>query len=193
MTMPSATFEYLPGKLTDAFDYVRDCFEWLAAGGGNLESLSHELNLERIAREAEHLLLNIRYVQNRLAPVNRLPSELLGVIFEQMMDSHLPAKAISYRKIGCQWPVAQSVCRHWRSTAVHTPMLWTYIEVHDSHSTMWDSRRGVTSTIFARSGVLPLNLHLIANDSQYHRGGKSLLDELASNSWRYQNIFNWRR
>ncbi|KAI0691998.1 hypothetical protein BC835DRAFT_1521118 [Cytidiella melzeri] len=31
--MPSATFEFLPGKMAGAFKYVRDCFQWLAAGG----------------------------------------------------------------------------------------------------------------------------------------------------------------
>ncbi|KAI0686652.1 hypothetical protein BC835DRAFT_1220195, partial [Cytidiella melzeri] len=74
-------------------------------------------------------LSNIRYVRNRLAPVNRLPPELLGVIFEHTMNPHLPATAILPKEMECRWPVVQSVCRHWRYTAVHTPVLWSYVDV----------------------------------------------------------------
>ncbi|KAI0691995.1 hypothetical protein BC835DRAFT_92339 [Cytidiella melzeri] len=180
--MPSATFQFNPGKMADAFEYVRDCFEWLAAGGGDLESIAHELKLEKFARGAEHLLSDIRSTQNRLAPVNQLPPELLGAIFAYLKTPHIPAKS-SIEFIKCKWPVAQSICRHWRFAAVHTPVLWSFIQV-DSYFISFQNRLDFVSAIFARSGALPLDLRL-RGDGAAFSNNKSLL---SSNSWRIQEL-----
>ncbi|KAI0691997.1 hypothetical protein BC835DRAFT_92972 [Cytidiella melzeri] len=188
--MASATFEFSPGKIADAFEYVRDCFEWLAAGGGDLESLAHELHLDKIARGAERLISDIRSVQNRLVPVNRLPPELLRDVFEHLLDPQDPAHLfIPFRQH--HWPVVQSVCRHWRHTAVRTPMLWSYVRVRDRHSYVTEDPSDLASKMFMRSGVAPLTVHVRSRnfvDTDRGLHDESLRNQLALNSWRIYEL-----
>ncbi|KAI0691996.1 hypothetical protein BC835DRAFT_93151 [Cytidiella melzeri] len=189
--MPPATFDVQPGLAADAFQYVCNCFEWLAAGSGMLESqrsIVQELDLEKFAQRAERLLWTIRCVQNRSAPVNRLPPELLGVIFEHLMDLQVPAHP-SNELMEYQWPVVQSVCRYWRDTAVHTPLLWSYVRIRNPHAKQ--AQPGLASTILTRSGVVPLTIHIRSqglNDVVREPCDEHLRDQLKANSWRIYEL-----
>ncbi|KAI0692003.1 hypothetical protein BC835DRAFT_1359129 [Cytidiella melzeri] len=87
-----------------------------------------------------------------------------------------------------KWPVVQSVCRHWRNTAVHMPALWSHIHVHHRHlSTLPEDQQDFVSTMFARSGACPLYLRFRGNEGGF-KNDKLLLGELESNSWRIQEL-----
>ncbi|KAI0682810.1 hypothetical protein BC835DRAFT_1423963 [Cytidiella melzeri] len=181
--MPSNSFDFQPGKMRAALDYVMECFQWLAAGDDRLDRVVHELEIDKVIEATKTFLRNLRGARNRLAPINRLPPELLGAIFEYLTGSRsLLIVSKEHERIGSQ--KFQSVCRHWRLTAVNTPALWTYIRV----SSFRTSERAFASTSLVRSGVLPLDVNL--QDSRFADViGRRVREGVKSNSGRIRELF----
>ncbi|KIJ14369.1 hypothetical protein PAXINDRAFT_41291, partial [Paxillus involutus ATCC 200175] len=57
-------------------------------------------------------------MQNFLAPVSRLPNEMLLAIFEEAVSCQDPRKAVR-----AEFNISQ-VSRRWRDLAIHSPRLW---------------------------------------------------------------------
>ncbi|KAA1479409.1 hypothetical protein DENSPDRAFT_789182, partial [Dentipellis sp. KUC8613] len=100
--------------------------------------LSADTNLRtRIGHEMDavvQMLYSLRFHYNSLAPVNRLPSEVLIHIltFLERID---PPRSIDWSKaatgdnIDIGWLHATHVCRQWRIAALGYPCLWSDIYV----------------------------------------------------------------
>ncbi|TFY68948.1 hypothetical protein EVG20_g3357 [Dentipellis fragilis] len=86
------------------------------------------------------VLYSLRFCHNSLAPVNRLPSEILTRVFSllQMLD---PIRSLDYSKpatgynIDIGWLRATHVCCQWRIAAVGDPCLWS--NIHVSSGARW--------------------------------------------------------
>ena len=66
--------------------------------------------------------------RNRLsqnATISRLPIETLGIIFELLQDTTFPPFE---DRVKTEITISH-VSRHWRDVAIHSPLLWTYIDV----------------------------------------------------------------
>jgi hypothetical protein len=70
-------------------------------------------------RTEEHLR-SLFQRRNSLSPVNRLPIELLALVFS-MVQAH-------WREFSNSWMVVTRVCQQWRTVALNSPSLWKCIK-----------------------------------------------------------------
>src|ERR1700723_3525318 len=102
---------------------------------------------------SERVGIEYAHVQNTLAPISSLPSELLSAIFEAG-DFLPPLAAINNSALPFEIAISQITAR-WRYVALSTPRLWTriYIRMNRDHLDK-------TETYLQRSKALLLDLRL---------------------------------
>ncbi|KAG8698832.1 hypothetical protein FRC09_006997 [Ceratobasidium sp. 395] len=93
--------------------------ETLLTVNSHLELL--ELEEEKL-RDTRALLTTLRNKSTTLAPVNKLPQEILSYVFF-LAKSH----CVHDEDFGSHGPTI--VCSHWRHVAMNTPNLWTHIDI----------------------------------------------------------------
>ena len=102
--------------------------------------MSRDLNPSRKAvaleRDVLTVLITIRSAMNQIAPINRLPPEILARIFE-------------FRKGDKDLISATHVCWRWRSALTSTPSLWTGLA-------LWNPSR--VFAYLTRSAALPIDV-----------------------------------
>ncbi|KIK51411.1 hypothetical protein GYMLUDRAFT_64855 [Collybiopsis luxurians FD-317 M1] len=108
------------------------------------------------------------------SPLDRIPSEMLAEIFMWCLPLYPIPKP-------SQPPFAlTTVCRHWRQTAIDTPLLWRSLSIYVPLKPLSDatvSRRLATIKLWIeRSGILPLQLSL-RGDIGYWAGADGQLKE----------------
>ncbi|KAJ7195101.1 hypothetical protein GGX14DRAFT_475377 [Mycena pura] len=89
-------------------------------------------------------LASLKAHRNSIAPIFRLPTELLVEISLRLSD--LPCKTIT------------KVCRHWHAISSATPALWTRVELD-----LWNQQRFLSQ--MRLSGGLPLTISIRMLDS----------------------------
>ncbi|KAF8837263.1 hypothetical protein BDN67DRAFT_909567, partial [Paxillus ammoniavirescens] len=114
---------------------------------------------QELSNEAFHVQYSILTLQSRIAqitnetaPISRLPSDVLAIIFEES------------RRLLNQWPGPRRplpvevqlshVCARWRQVALSTPSLWTTIKVPILH------REVAVRAYLQRCNQSPLDIHL---------------------------------
>ena len=104
--------------------------------------------LEQVAFEVLHL---IRSLKNRLAPINRIPPEVLTLIpdFWDTRDRDQDVIALSH------------VCRAWREAFTSYSSLWTDLDCVDAEK---------TRVYLKRSGSSPINLWIDVEDGPLPHG-----------------------
>ncbi|KAF7798076.1 hypothetical protein EIP86_009290 [Pleurotus ostreatoroseus] len=123
-----------------------------------LTALSLQYSREVFRIQCAKQVLRSQY--NTLAPISRLPTELLSLIFRAFVDDYwasseqevyvMPGLDIAtYESSMCGWLVVLHVCRRWRSVALGEPSLWTRIELRCEP---------FVTLALARSGSLPLDV-----------------------------------
>jgi hypothetical protein len=113
-------------------------------------ALRDELDAQITALESQVCELKRR--RNHLAPIARLPPELLASVFifyRNSCYSENPRKLYNLK-----WLSIAAVCSYWRTTALGTESLWSYIDFADDRSD-----RGLT--MFSRAGGTPLSLQVL--------------------------------
>ncbi|KIM35545.1 hypothetical protein M413DRAFT_32410 [Hebeloma cylindrosporum] len=80
-------------------------------------------------RRVREILQLLEERRNTAVPINRLPTEILTSIFESLQDHHkfddlFPAATEYELSMSHSWQVVTRICRHWRSVALSTPVLW---------------------------------------------------------------------
>lgn len=121
----------------------------------------------------------IRGYSNSLQAVNRLPPEVLAMIFKEIQQ-HLPSfvplpdDENSFNNQHKDWLVTTHVCRHWRGIVAACPRLWSTI---DSHL--------IPRTFLKRSGNGPLTLYLGVREPGITQ---SLIEALVPQSHRFQEF-----
>lgn len=132
----------------------------------------------------EHILqissAALRGYHNTLIPVNRIPPEVMAMIFanmQQRLPSFVPIPETGeYGDQHRSWLAVVHVCRHWRGIAATFPVLWSSI---DSHI--------IPRTFLRRSKSVPLSLYL---DVRHPQPGitPGLIKSLARQSHRIEQF-----
>jgi len=94
-----------------------------------------------IERKLRKILQSTKVIKNTFPPVNRLPPEILSSILE-------------HRASDLDLVAATHVCRHWRSTLISNPSLWTDFWCQSGH----DVDR--TLTYLKRSKSAPIDVEV---------------------------------
>lgn len=152
-------------------------------------------------KQVESLFENIRKLRNRMAPINRIPPELLCTIFEHttMDELHRPfAGWPQTRPRPYSWQIIQSVCHHWRQMALRTPVLWSYISICDrvppSPRPVFDEagvrvrNSHLVDLSLRKSGVVPLVVQLDGQGKHSKSALRTLTEKLAAESWRIRKF-----
>ncbi|KAH9922564.1 hypothetical protein B0H21DRAFT_165303 [Amylocystis lapponica] len=93
---------------------VQDAYNWVSQRQSKMLRCYHSL----------------RALQNSLIPANRLPNELLVMIFRFVETGQYEPEWTRY--IYMRWFKLMGVCRHWRAIALATPYLWAKIDITKS-------------------------------------------------------------
>ncbi|KDQ10039.1 hypothetical protein BOTBODRAFT_58385 [Botryobasidium botryosum FD-172 SS1] len=148
-----------------AVETLRESTLALASPGHDspfVDALYHEIdaNLSKIkSMEAQMCigrtaLQSMRNQSRVLAPINRLPVEILSRIFSMSIEEEKDS-------VKCRSPgqtnfvdTPPQVCRYWRDVAFHTSSLWTHITLHES----MPHHRTRAELSLKRSKRLPLHI-----------------------------------
>ena len=90
-------------------------------------------------------------LKNSLVPINRLPPELLALV-------------LTFRESERDLISATAVCRHWRTTFISTPNLWTNIVC--SEQAKPEAFVPHVRTYLKRSGTVPVSVQIPAHASR---------------------------
>ncbi|KAF7293772.1 F-box domain-containing protein [Mycena chlorophos] len=104
----------------------------LAAQVGTLKTLLEQLTDEHTGTNEA-----IDGLSRLLAPVRRLPAEVLGEIFLWALKSY---RVHGQKRTRAPWFLGQ-VCRSWRNVAISLPSLWAKVTVHNDYNNLADVRR----------------------------------------------------
>ncbi|TFK72342.1 hypothetical protein BDN72DRAFT_836309 [Pluteus cervinus] len=83
--------------------------------------------LDKEIAQLQERLCSLRTLRNSLAPISKVPTELLSKMFSHTQDrtgSSFPDEVNFDTRFFLSW-----VCRHWRFTALATPSLWNIISM----------------------------------------------------------------
>jgi F-box-like len=125
---------------------VQEMIDTLNVANSTVETLKIQLAAATETRDTIHHEL-LLYMASR-APINRIPSEILSLIFENC-----------YAEQATRNKVLSLVCKSWRNTVVDTPRLWSHIIIRTS----WEVRELRTLWNYAevcltRSRGVPLDI-----------------------------------
>jgi hypothetical protein len=146
-----------PEEATIIHDDVRTAESRLSPLGAEIERAADVVNKLKCRRDefsyyiAEHQAL--------LAPMRRLPAELLSQIFSHYCNhgySKEESRSTSFRKH--PFTLAQ-VCRRWREVVLSTPAIWSKFRVEFDDYNM-ERCAAMTHAWLSKSGTCPLSLAL---------------------------------
>ena len=81
--------------------------------------------LNSLKRKRAHIQESVDDIDTILAPVRRLPTDVLGVIFRHCLATHRnPVISTSEAPI-----LLTQICRDWRSIALSIPQLWSRLYI----------------------------------------------------------------
>ncbi|TRM57723.1 hypothetical protein BD626DRAFT_464512 [Schizophyllum amplum] len=122
-----------------------------------------DVEMDNIQRMSFQLIEAVKYARNRRAPINRLPDEILEIIFLLAQPYHadfIPSWPISTRWLR-QMVAVTHVCKRWRDAALLCPSLWS--AVNTCKSRLGD----VGEDLLRRSGSAPLNVFYFTSRHPY--------------------------
>ncbi|KAK0452033.1 uncharacterized protein EV420DRAFT_703714 [Desarmillaria tabescens] len=132
----------------------------------NAEISRLESILIRLRHGRDELSLCLDAWESRLAPVRRLPVEILTGIFKDAcspmpISSYFPARNAVQALIITPLRIA-SVCAFWRSIALATPEMWTCVYAHANQADVSEALCSVISLYQDRSCARPLSIFISA-------------------------------
>ncbi|KAI0345942.1 hypothetical protein BDW22DRAFT_932249 [Trametopsis cervina] len=157
-------------SLSSTLDWLKDVDDReMLRLSQEMDSFAHNALLERV----QSLVYALRRIRNRSSTINRLPTEILSIIFEFLMPPYprirfppvvmdemdmaynvepwVPDLTENYSTLWASIAAVSLVCRNWRDVALATPLLWTDILVSSHHGDF-------ISTQLVRSTMYPLNV-----------------------------------
>ena len=111
---------------------------------------AHPIQIDQAMFKLPSISRTVRELRNSLAPINRLPPEILALV---------PTFRASERDL----MNATAVCKHWRRTFISTPDLWNNI-ICSEHTGLHITPR--LQTYFERSGSVPVDVEVPAKVSR---------------------------
>ncbi|KAJ7625771.1 hypothetical protein FB45DRAFT_1060401, partial [Roridomyces roridus] len=117
--------------------------------------------LARLVRERDNLVLKGKGCKEVLAPVRRIPPELVFEIFSRVRCTRIINPQTAERVEQPPWMLSH-ICKSWRQTAIGSPSLWRSIRI--IHGLGKNSYRtgfpiAMIQTQLSRTGSLPLHIH----------------------------------
>ncbi|THU97231.1 hypothetical protein K435DRAFT_663014, partial [Dendrothele bispora CBS 962.96] len=112
-TLRSSSYGYNPDP-----EELSHIFQSLSRSQEDLQSL--EMQILHLQSQREQLQTRVHHLNSLLAPIRRLPPELLLKIFRICC----PASIISIDCVDSPVLVISQVCTGWRDLVHNTPILW---------------------------------------------------------------------
>lgn len=124
-----------------------------------LGDIDHEISrledlLDHARRERAAISSSIDLCRAVSAPIRSLPNEMLSDIFY----ATIPPLDTSFMSMACMPWAASQVCSRWRSIALSTPRLWSYVSVSVYEETNWGDEAPGPSNAERRLQVLSSRL-----------------------------------
>ncbi|KAH9922626.1 uncharacterized protein B0H18DRAFT_1017134 [Fomitopsis serialis] len=116
----------------------------------------HRAILDSVADQLRRAMLCVEHTRNILAPINRLPSEILCMIFSRVVMDCPRQSQRNHPSRGKH--AIQTVCRLWRQIAISFPVLWSEIELTQRTPT------AALHELLQRAGVVPLQVSVFRAD-----------------------------
>ena len=124
------------------------------------------VQVDSAASELYDIFVELRQMANGFSPINRIPNELLVMIFKDVQGPLVEQASLgwterfnststkSYNETR-RVVVLSHVCRHWRQTALRAPTLWARVDGRslDRLDTFMERARSVHVTLFLRSNT----------------------------------------
>jgi hypothetical protein len=108
-----------------------------------LDGISETQICERITFY-EQQVIALKHALNTRSVINKLPRELLALIFLSMLPTSWETSSIEF----CSFISITRVCSHWRSVALDTPSLWTVLPCHTDRQTAEALQRAGDHTLY---------------------------------------------
>ncbi|KAL0060849.1 hypothetical protein AAF712_005833 [Marasmius tenuissimus] len=105
-------------------------------------------DLEEMMRRCQSRLEALKLTLNGFKPTNRLPSEILAMIFGRCV---MEGRVSFDMHTKPRWMGFTAVCQYWRSVALNTPALWTYPDYHHAD---------LARSMIERSQPLPITVEV---------------------------------
>ncbi|KAG8734837.1 hypothetical protein FRC10_011380 [Ceratobasidium sp. 414] len=152
----------------------------------SLEQMLSEIDLELSSLQLEEeklkhtraTLANERNRSGTLAPVHKLPSEILAAIFTLSSGRYTRCdRTANLRAVHVSPTVLAEVCSSWRQLALRSPSLWSYVDVivankrgphHNTQATHWVERSQNVPLYVSVRDCNPLYNNSRYTITQYH-------------------------
>ncbi|KAL1717483.1 hypothetical protein EV715DRAFT_274180 [Schizophyllum commune] len=119
--------------------------------------------LKDLLREKRLLITHLTRKRALIAPIRRLPTEIMLIILKMSVADTYDRKAGAFRILN--HPVLQ-VCCFWRNLVLDTPQLWTHIRIYPLYDYFYQEQ--TLKAYLQRSRTLPIDIYLLSNDATMH-------------------------
>jgi hypothetical protein len=116
-------------------------------------------SIVNLLQSTHDALLSLRRTRNVLAPVSRLPPELLLQIFLACRDLCADSAPPNKPRVGASadrdaWLALTQVSHQWRQVALKAPMLWNHIDLINAQSSARAEQRAALVPLTLRSDLV---------------------------------------
>ncbi|KAL1762265.1 hypothetical protein FB107DRAFT_285669 [Schizophyllum commune] len=119
--------------------------------------------LKDLLREKQFLIAHLGRKRALVAPIRRLPTQIMLIILKMSVADTYDRKAGAFRILN--HPVLQ-VCCFWRNLVLDTPQLWTHIRIYPLYDYFYQEQ--MLKAYLQRSQTLPIDIYLLSNDATMH-------------------------
>ncbi|KAL1688407.1 hypothetical protein GGG16DRAFT_127221 [Schizophyllum commune] len=119
--------------------------------------------LKNLLREKQFLIAHLGRKRALVAPIRRLPTEIMLIILKMSVADTYDRKAGAFRILN--HPVLQ-VCCFWRNLVLDTPQFWTHIRIYPLYDYFYQEQ--MLKAYLQRSQTLPIDIYLLSNDTTIH-------------------------
>ncbi|KAJ7720170.1 hypothetical protein B0H16DRAFT_1604994 [Mycena metata] len=156
---------------------IREAIAEAEAHLGDLYGSAGERNV------AQKLRSHIDVLSSQLAPIRRLPPEILSSVFMAPTFPPVAPKGLQ-AVVGRALDPIVAVCSHWRATALATPEFWSTFSV--SLSAKNEVSMDLLNLYLERSKSYPLSLRIFTRN--FRRVHRDILTRLLSTSERWSSL-----
>ncbi|KAI4525019.1 hypothetical protein K525DRAFT_291126 [Schizophyllum commune Loenen D] len=119
--------------------------------------------LKDLLREKKFLIAHLGRKRALVAPIRRLPTEIMLIILKMSVADTYDRKAGAFRILN--HPVLQ-VCCFWRNLVLDTSQFWTHIRIYPLYDYFYQEQ--MLKAYLQRFQTLPIDIYLLSNDTTMH-------------------------
>jgi hypothetical protein len=137
-----------------------------------------QMTMDRSATEQQKLEVSLNEHRSIVAPIRRIPSEMLCEIFLYCLEDRSDYRAVEKAPFQLSF-----VCNKWRRVVISTPQLWSYIFIRRGPIVM-----EILQTWLLRSGTSPLTLIYELDDYENFYCYDYYIDAIIPHSHRWKVV-----